>query len=205
MADFLTAKLASPEKQQANFGRIYCWNVNGIRSVLRNGLFEKFMTEAKPDILCLQETKIDSIALEKEWIPQWLSQWFPPKLQYWNCCKIKRGYSGTAILISKNFCGGAPLNVDDDFGRYGLHDQEGRTITCHFKDFILVTTYVPHSGGPALHRLEYRVNSWDKDFQHYLKEDLEVGCGKPVIMCGDLNVAHEPIDSFELNRTKTAC
>ena len=110
---------------------------------------------------------------------------------------MKKGYSGTAVLISKNFCGGAPIKVDFDFGKKGLHDQEGRTITVHFNDFILVTTYVPNSGISGLHRLEYRVNEWDKDFHNYLKEDLEIAYKKPVILCGDLNVAHEPIDVWE--------
>ena len=63
-------------------------------------------------------------------------------------------------------------------------------MTCYFKDFVLVATYVPNSGVQGLDRLDYRVKEWDRDFQHFLKEELEVGCGKPVILCGDLNVAH---------------
>ena len=75
-----------------------------------------------------------------------------------------------------------------------MHDFEGRTITCHFQTFILVVSYVPNSGIPGLHRLEYRVNSWDKDFHNFLKEELENEHKKPVILAGDLNVAHHEID-----------
>ena len=74
--------------------------------------------------------------------------------------------------------------------------MEGRTITCHFKTFILVATYVPNSGVKGLNRLEYRINSWDKDFHHFLKEELEAEHKKPVILTGDLNVAHHEIDIY---------
>ena len=77
-------------------------------------------------------------------------------------------------------------------------------MTCYFDSFLLVATYVPNSGVPGLQRLDYRVNEWDKDFQRFLKEELEVGVGKPVILCGDLNVAHHPIDIFDKSKTKQA-
>ena len=84
-------------------------------------------------------------------------------LQFWNCADQK-GYSGTAILVSKDFNGGIPSRVEYDFGKEGVHDMEGRTITCHFKSFILVASYVPNSGVMGLKRLRYRIDSWDKDF-----------------------------------------
>ena len=185
-------------------GKIWCWNVNGVRSVLKGGSLVKFLNEVKPDILCLNETKIDGEALVKEGVKGKLSEWFPPSLQFWNCCKVKKGYSGTAILVSKDFVGGVPTKVEYDFGAEGLHDQEGRTVTCYFKDFILVASYVPNSGVVGLQRLDYRVNQWDRDFQHFLKEELEVGENKPVVLCGDLNVAHKPIDIYDKTKTKQA-
>ena len=103
-------------------GQIYCWNVNGVRATLKSGSLVKFLTEKKPDILCLNETKIDEETLEKENVKNQLAPWFPPSLQFWNCCKIKKGYSGCAILVSKEFCGGLPIKVEYDFGREGLHD-----------------------------------------------------------------------------------
>ena len=81
-----------------------------------------------------------------------MSKWFPEDLQFWNCCKLpkQQGYSGTAVLISKNFTGGIPEKVEFDFGKEGVHDKEGRVISCHFKSFVLVTAYVPNSGIPNL-------------------------------------------------------
>ena len=144
--------------------RVFCWNVNGIRATLKDGSLIKFLNTERPAVLCLNETKIDEEALARENIKEKLAPWFPPSLQFWNCCKIKKGYSGSAILVSKDFCAGVPTKVEFDFGREGLHDQEGRTVTCHFKDFCLVATYVPNSGIPDLKRLPYRVNEWDRDF-----------------------------------------
>ena len=123
-------------------------------------------------------------------------------MQFWNHSKSKKGYSGCAVLISKNFAGGIPTKVEYDFGREGVHDQEGRTVTCYFDEFILVASYVPNSGVQGLKRLDYRVNQWDKDFQHFLKTELEEGLNKPVIVCGDLNVAHQPIDIFDPKKVK---
>ena len=127
-----------------------------------------------------------------------MRKWFPKDLQYWNCSKPpKLGYSGTCIMISKDFEGGRPDKVEyDGFGEEGLHDQEGRTITLHFKTFIFVASYVPNSGVASLKRLNYRVDSWDKDFHHYLKSTLEVQHRKPVICAGDLNVAWDEIDIY---------
>ena len=81
------------------------------------------------------------------------------------------------------------MHVEYDFGKKGVHDFEGRTITCHFKTFILVAAYVPNSGVRKLERLDYRIKEWDRDFHHYLKHELEIGKNKPILLTGDLNVA----------------
>ncbi len=109
--------------------------------------------------------------------------------QYWNFCKVKKGYAGTAILTKVK-----PVSVTYDLG-ISKHDGEGRVVTAEFKDFIIVETYVPNSGD-GLKRLKYRINDWDKDFQAYLHK-LRVDKKKPVIITGDLNVAHQPIDVFD--------
>ena len=97
---------------------------------------------------------------------------YPIELQYWNCCKPpKKGYAGTAILVSKEFGGEAPLNVTYDIpGDLSKeHNSEGRVVTAEFADFTLVATYIPNSGVQGLLRLKYRVEEWDRDFQAYLK------------------------------------
>ena len=93
------------------------------------------------------------------------------------------------------------LKVSYDFGEAGAHDQEGRTVTAHFKTFVLVCTYVPNSGVQGLDRLKYRTEEWDRDLQKYLKH-LETSTGKPVIWCGDLNVAHQNIDIYGASKAK---
>jgi exodeoxyribonuclease III len=97
-------------------------------------------------------------------------------------------------LISREFGGMKPLNVTYDFD-IQKHAQEGRVVTAEFEKFFLVSVYVPNSGVDGLNRLKYRINEWDVDFMRYLK-DLEVKSNKPVIVCGDLNVAHQEIDIF---------
>lgn len=149
------------------------WNVNGIRAAIKKG-FEDFLHEYDPDILCLQETKA-----EKEQVPLDLEGFHT----YWNSAK-RKGYSGTAVFTKIK-----PLNV-----HYGMniekHDQEGRVITLEFPDFYLVNVYTPNSQA-ELKRLVYRTESWDRDFLKYVK-GLEIK--KPVVFCGDLNVAHKEID-----------
>lgn len=146
------------------------WNVNGIRAALKKG-FMGFLKEHEPNILCLQETKASKEQVQEV---------FPTYHQYWNSAD-KKGYSGT-LLLSKT----KPLNVSNDFEG---HSGEGRVITAEYEQFILVNVYVPNSKRGLL-RLDYRMQ-WDKDFLTYLKE-LEQK--KPVIICGDLNVAHKEID-----------
>ena len=154
--------------------KIISWNVNGIRAVLKKGFIE-FVNEKKPDIICIQETKahpeqVDSILGD-----------YPH--QYWNSA-IKKGYSGTAIFSKVK-----PISVENDL-KIAKHDQEGRVICCELKNYYLVTVYTPNSKRD-LSRLNYRHKEWDVDFLKYLKK-LE--SKKPVIFCGDLNVAHKEID-----------
>ncbi len=154
--------------------KLLSWNVNGIRSVLKKG-FPQVVNEHSPDVLCLQETKAEQSLVDLS-LPE-------HPHQYWNSAK-KAGYSGTAVFSKIK-----PLNVT-----YGItlekHDQEGRVITAEYEPFFLVDVYVPNSKRD-LSRLPYRQNEWDVDFLKYLK-NLEKK--KPVIFCGDLNVAHKEID-----------
>lgn len=148
------------------------WNVNGIRACLTKGFEDRFR-ELDADIFCLQETKCQEgqVALE-----------LPGYHQYWNYAN-RRGYSGTAVFTKIE-----PLSV-----RYGIgieeHDKEGRVITLEFDRFYFVTVYTPNSQS-ELRRLSYRME-WERDFLDYL---LDLQKTKPVICCGDLNVAHQEID-----------
>ena len=149
------------------------WNVNGIRAVIKKGFYD-FVENYNPDILCLQEIKAN-----KEQVDLKLDSY---PYQYWNSAE-KKGYSGTSIFSKIK-----PINE-----MYGIgieeHDQEGRVITLEFEDYYLVTVYTPNSKRELL-RLEYR-QRWDSDFLKFVKS-LE--SKKPVIFCGDLNVAHKEID-----------
>lgn len=160
--------------------KLISWNVNGLRAVVKKGFVDLF-NEIDADVFCLQETKLQAGQIELE-----LEEYH----QYWNYA-VKKGYSGTAIFSKKE-----ALSVS-----YGIgieeHDQEGRVITVEFEDFYLVNCYTPNSQA-ELKRLEYRL-SWEKEFLAYLKQLEET---KPVILCGDLNVAHENIDlkNWKTNR-----
>lgn len=157
--------------------KIISWNVNGVRALLKKGLEEK-LKEIDADIVCLQETKISQDVLEGMEIAPDL---YP--FQNWYCAE-KKGYSGTAILARKS-----PQNLIQGLGKK-MHDQEGRVQTADFEKFYLVNVYTPNAQA-ELARLEYREKKWDVDFRSYLRKlDKE----KPVIFCGDLNVAHEEID-----------
>lgn len=155
--------------------KLISWNVNGIRACLKKGLAE-FLSGTRPEVLCLQETKArpDQVDLPLE---------FGGYRAFWNPAE-KPGYSGVAV-----FCRDEPLDV-----RLGIdqpeHDREGRVVTLEFPDFHLVNVYTPNAQN-ELRRLDYRM-AWDEAFRHYLA-GLEAG-GKPVIFCGDLNVAHHEID-----------
>lgn len=152
--------------------KLISWNVNGLRACVQKGFLD-FFHEADADIFCIQESKLQEGQIDLE-----LSGYH----QYWNYA-VKKGYSGTAIFTKKE-----PLSVS-----YGMgieeHDQEGRIITLEFEAFYMVTVYTPNSQS-ELARLDYRMR-WEEDFLHYLKE-LEKK--KPVVFCGDFNVAHKEID-----------
>lgn len=153
--------------------KLISWNVNGLRAVLKKN-FLAYLAKEKPDILCLQETKCTPDQVEQLWPAQYTT--------YWNTAE-KKGYSGTAIFTKSR-----PLNITRGIGD-AVHDGEGRVLTAEFPDFHLVNVYVPNSQR-ELTRLAYR-QQWDRDFLAYLK-NLERT--KPVIWCGDLNVAHTELD-----------
>ena len=152
--------------------RLISWNVNGLRAAVKKGFMESFEA-LDADIFCLQETKLQAGQIELE---------LPGYYQYW-CYADKKGYSGTAVFTRTD-----PLNVTYNLG-HDEHDHEGRVITAEFADFFLVCCYTPNSQN-ELKRLDYRM-SWEDAFRGYL---VELDRVKPVIMCGDLNVAHEEID-----------
>ena len=148
------------------------WNVNGLRACMGKGFAEIFEA-LDADFFCLQETKMQAGQLDLQ---------FPGYTSYWNYAE-KKGYSGTAIFTRHT-----PLNVTYGIG-IDEHDHEGRVITLEMDDFFLVTVYVPNSQD-ELRRLDYRMR-WEDDFRGYLQS---LDARKPVIVCGDLNVAHKEID-----------
>ena len=152
------------------------WNVNGLRAIIKKD-FLKDIRMMNPDVLCLQETK----AAQEE-VKSTLELLSGYDIHV-NSAKLRKGYSGTALLSRTK-----PLSVTFDMG-IEEHDQEGRVIAAEFADHYLVTVYVPNSG-EGLKRLDYRAR-WDTDFRNYL---LSLNQKKPVIVCGDFNVAHQPID-----------
>jgi len=156
--------------------KLISWNVNGIRAVTQKNFFADIESLA-PDILCLQETKAQDHQVEESLAP------LKDKYHIYSNSAERKGYSGTAILTRT-----APISFSYDIGK-PEHDQEGRVICAEYDSFYLVNVYVPNSGS-ELKRLNYR-QEWDLDFYNYLK-NLEKT--KPVIVCGDLNVAHKSID-----------
>lgn len=152
--------------------KLISWNVNGIRACVKKG-FEEYFREADADVFCIQESKMQEGQLEMD---------FPGYHQYWNYAE-KKGYSGTAIFTKEE-----PISVT-----YGMgieeHDQEGRVITLEFAQYFMVTVYTPNAQN-ELKRLDYRME-WEDAFREYL---LTLDGKKPVIVCGDMNVAHKEID-----------
>lgn len=152
--------------------KLISWNVNGLRAVYKKG-FMDFFKEVNADIFCIQETKMQEGQIELD---------LPGYNEYYNYA-VRKGYSGTAIFTKQK-----PINVS-----YGIgieeHDQEGRVITLEFKNFYMVNCYTPNSGR-ELARLGYRM-IWEDSFKEYL---IKLDKTKPVIICGDLNVAHKEID-----------
>lgn len=185
--------------------KIYSWNVNGIRAVVRKGTFQEFVKTHQPDTLCLQETKAERGQAEID---------MPGYEEYWSSAE-KKGYSGTAIFSKIKpiaVINGMPDDIITKFGlnadSYGDPNKEGRVIATEFDDFYVVTVYTPNAKDD-LSRVSLRHKQWDPAFLAYCKA-LETGgaclckeypcskdtpCkGKPVIFCGDLNVAHTPDD-----------
>ena len=152
--------------------KLISWNVNGIRAAMGKGFCES-MLELDADVICIQETKMQEGQAD---VP--LDGYY----QYWNSAE-KKGYSGTAVFTRKE-----PVSVTKGMG-IDEHDNEGRVLTCEFDDFYLVNVYTPNSQN-ELKRLDYRM-TWDDAFRNYLKKLEET---KPVITCGDFNVAHKEID-----------
>ncbi|MGL4510575.1 exodeoxyribonuclease III [Cetobacterium sp.] len=161
--------------------KLISWNVNGLRAVLQKNFLEYF-NSVDADIFCLQEIKLQEGQVD-----------FNPEGYncYWNYAE-KKGYSGTAIFTKEN-----PISVSYDIG-IDHHDKEGRVITLEFKDYYLVNVYTPNSQ-TELARLDYRM-TWEDDFRSYL---LDLNSKKPVILCGDLNVAHTEIDLKNPKSNKT--
>lgn len=155
---------------------LVCWNVNGIRAIVKKD-FLKDLKTLNPDMLCLQETKA-SVEEAKS-----VFELMPDYKGYVNASKARKGYSGTAILSKEE-----PINVTYDIG-IEEYDQEGRVVAAEYPAFFLVTVYTPNAG-EGLKRLDYR-EAWDVAFREYL---VTLQRRKPVIVCGDLNVAHQPID-----------
>ena len=152
--------------------KLVSWNVNGLRSCLKKGFVDYCLQEGA-DVYCLQETKMEEGQADFD---------LPGYERYWNSAD-KKGYSGTAI-----FTRAQPLSVVRDFGE-DIHRHEGRVITAEYPDFTLVCCYTPNAQ-EGLKRLDYRMQ-WEDDFRAYLTELDRV---KPVVLCGDLNVAHQEID-----------
>src|SRR3989344_1783854 len=173
----------------ANKMKIISWNINGIRAVHKKGLLTPFVEKYNPDIMCFQETKAEQNQIEVD---------LPEYEEYWNSA-ARKGYSGTAIFTKIK-----PLSVINDLPekivkKYNLGEvnTEGRVIAAEYKDFFLVNVYTPNSKDD-LSRIPLRHKIWDPAFLEYIKS-LETGAlsasgGKPVIFCGDLNVAHTPLD-----------
>ena len=167
--------------------KLYSWNVNGIRAVHRKGLFQSFLDKHQPDVLCLQETKAERGQIEID---------LPGYREYWNSA-VKKGYSGTAIFSKQE-----PIAVTNGYPiefakRFSFADElqrdsagEGRVITAEFENYHVVTVYTPNAKDD-LSRLELRFKQWDPAFLAYCRQ-LETR--KPVILCGDLNVAHTELD-----------
>ena len=156
--------------------KLISWNVNGLRAVINKG-FKEFFKEIDADIFCIQETKMQEAQLDEN-----ILEIFEGYNAYWNSAE-KKGYSGTAIFTKQK-----PLNVTYGIGKEE-HDKEGRVITLEFEKFYMVNIYTPNSKR-ELERLDYR-QIWEDEIRAYL---LDLSTKKPVVMCGDLNVAHNEID-----------
>lgn len=168
--------------------KLVSWNVNGIRAVHKKGLFLPFVKEMDADVICLQETKAEQGQSEID---------LPHYEEYWNSSKGRKGYSGTAIFTKEKPIAvlyDFPEHIAEEYGidndGFGHPNEEGRVIAAEFKKFFVVNVYTPNAK-PDLTRLTLRHKIWDPAFLAYVTELDEI---KPVIFCGDLNVAHKEID-----------
>ncbi len=167
--------------------RLFSWNVNGLRAVIKKGAFQQFISECQPDVLCLQETKAKQGQAEVD---------LPDYKEYWNSA-VRAGYAGTAIFVKNDI---AVLNEYCDFEKYsdliikkdefGDPMMEGRILTLELEALYIVTVYVPNSKN-GLERLQLREQAWDPTLREYL---TRLAKEKPVAICGDFNAAHEEID-----------
>ena len=160
--------------------KIIAWNVNGLNAINKKVDLNKFLTKHNPDVFCMGETKLSCPFFELEYELKKKIKGY--KYRYWSPCQTRGGYSGTSIWCKKK-----PLSVKIGMKNY---DNEGRVITVEYKDYFILHVYTPNSG-QTLQRLDYRINEWDKHFRNYIKR---LDRKKPVIVCGDLNVAHQEID-----------
>lgn len=167
--------------------KLFSWNVNGIRAVIKKGALQNFVQQYQPDVLCLQETKAERGQAEID---------FPDYTEYWNSA-VKKGYSGTAIFTKTQplqVVNGLPEHILEKYKMsddgYGDPNTEGRVIAAEFEKFWVVTVYTPNAKDD-LSRLDLRYKHWDPAFLAYCKELEQT---KPVVFCGDLNVAHTELD-----------
>lgn len=182
----LKLKLASANCYN-NYMKLYSWNVNGIRAVLRKGEMQKFLAEHQPDVVCLQETKAERDQAKFD---------FEGYFEYWNSSKTRKGYSGTAIFSKTepiSVVNDIPLNIAEKHDlvadTYGHSNDEGRVIAAEYPDFYVVTAYTPNAKDD-LTRIPLRI-SWDNAMIDYC---ANLQTKKPVLYSGDMNVAHTELD-----------
>ena len=175
--------------------KIIAWNVNGIRSLLKTNNLDNLIKNEDPDIFCMGETKLSCPHIDTD---DEITKKFPQfKYKYWSLCKVRKGYSGSSILCKEKV-----LNIYYGFEKINNEiDNEGRVITIELNNYYIIHVYTPNSG-QALARLNFRTIEWDRIFEKYIKNLQK---NKPVIVCGDLNVAHNEIDlKNPKTNTKTA-
>lgn len=162
--------------------RIITWNVNGLKSLINKINLDEFLKDKNPDIFCMSEIKLTCpINNIQDKLEKNINGY---KYRYWSPCLLKKGYSGTTIWCKKE-----PLNIKHGMG-IPKHDTEGRIITVEFDNFFLIHVYTPNSGD-VLQRLNYRTKEWDIDFMNFVENLQKI---KPIVISGDLNVAHQEID-----------
>lgn len=162
--------------------KIISWNINGIRALMKKNYLYNLIETEKPNIICFGETKISCPFFDTE--DELKKKIKGYKYRYWSPCLVKNGYSGTAVFSKKK-----PINITYGLGKKEI-DNEGRVITLEFEKFYLLHVYTPNSG-QGLKRLDYRLKTWDVEFRKFVKN---LNKNKPVIVAGDLNVAHMEID-----------